>query len=451
MRKYLSIIILALIIGGLIYIYPNFEWSAPVVDIKLESDKVGVKPFNIEIRDKGKGLKSVSVVLAHEKGETVLVDKTYPEGIKGDNLEITLDPKESGIKGGPSVLRVTAVDGSKFNFLSGNKTRVTKNITLDLTPPKVDVISTEHYVNHGGSGLVVYKASEDTIKSGIQVGDYFFPGYKGYFPDENVYLGFFAYPYDLEQGAKIAIVAQDGTGNAKTKGLFYRIRDINYRKSDIKISEWFIDNVIVPLAGDSAGADNKELFLEVNNKLRKENDKKIREVGTNTKDELRWQGAFSQLSNSQVEANFADERTYIYKEEPIDKQYHLGYDLAVTKRYPIEAANNGVVVYADELGIYGNTVILDHGMGIATLYGHMSSIDVSVGDEVKKKDIMGRTGQTGLAAGDHLHYGVYINGVAVRPVEWWDGKWIKDNIINKIENAQAEFGDQGGEGSQSEN
>jgi len=202
MRKYLSIIILALIIGGLIYIYPNFEWSAPVVDIKLESDKVGVKPFNIEIRDKGKGLKSVSVVLAHEKGETVLVDKTYPEGIKGDNLEITLDPKESGIKGGPSVLRVTAVDGSKFNFLSGNKTRVTKNITLDLTPPKVDVISTEHYVNHGGSGLVVYKASEDTIKSGIQVGDYFFPGYKGYFPDENVYLGLFAYPYDLEQGAK---------------------------------------------------------------------------------------------------------------------------------------------------------------------------------------------------------------------------------------------------------
>src|SRR4026209_2825847 len=126
-----------------------------------------------------------------------------------------------------------------------------------------------------------------------------------------------------------------------------------------------------------------------------------------------WKGAFSQLSNSKVEANFADERTYTYNNEPIDNALHLGYDLSVTKQYPAEAANSGTVAFTGDLGIYGNTVILDHGLGLFTLYSHLSSIDVKPGDSVKQRDILGKTGETGLAAGDHLHYGVYLNGVAV--------------------------------------
>ncbi len=173
--------------------------------------------------------------------------------------------------------------------------------------------------------------------------------------------------------------------------------------------------------------------------MRTKNNALIEEIATKSENDMMWEGAFRQLSNSKVEANFADERTYILNGEPIDKQYHLGYDLAVTKRYPIEAANNGVVVYADDLGIYGNTVMIDHGMGVLTLYSHMSTIDVNVGDQVKKNDIIGRTGETGLAAGDHLHYGIYINGVAVRPIEWWDKKWIDDNVITKINQASGEF------------
>jgi murein DD-endopeptidase MepM/ murein hydrolase activator NlpD len=133
-----------------------------------------------------------------------------------------------------------------------------------------------------------------------------------------------------------------------------------------------------------------------------------------------------------VEANFADERTYTYNREAIDKAYHLGYDLSVTKRYPVEAANSGTVAFAGDLGIYGNTVILDHGLGLFTLYSHLSSIDVKEGDKIEQRKVLGRTGETGLAGGDHLHYGVYLHGVAVLPVEWWDAKWIKDNIEPKL-------------------
>ena len=145
-----------------------------------------------------------------------------------------------------------------------------------------------------------------------------------------------------------------------------------------------------------------------------------------------WNVAFRQLSNSKVEANFADARTYTYKDEVIDKAYHLGYDLSVTKHYPAEAANSGVVAFVGDLGIYGNTVIIDHGLGLFTLYSHLSSMDVKAGDQIKQGQPIGKTGETGLAAGDHLHFGIYLHGVPVLPVEWWDQKWIDDNVRPKL-------------------
>ena len=440
MKRFFYVVIFILIIAGLVYFYPEIEWSSPEVRIDLESEHVGARPFNIDVSDKGKGLKNVKVILSGDHGESILVNKNYPEGVKADKIEVKLDPKKLGIKGGAAELKVFAEDRSRIKIFAGNKTKVEKKVNLDLVPPKLDVISTDQYLNHGGSGLVVYRTSPDTVVSGVHVGDYFFPGYNANLKDENVYLAFFAYPYDIEPKEKIVVVAEDAAGNEKSAGLFYTLRNVNYRKSDINISENFVENVMVPILDeDVSDLSHKEIFLKVNNEMRTKNNALIEDIATKSEKEMMWEGAFRQLSNSKVEANFADERTYILNGEPIDKQYHLGYDLAVTKRYPIEAANHGVVVYADDLGIYGNAVMIDHGMGVLTLYSHMSTIDVNVGDQINKNDIIGRTGETGLAAGDHLHYGIYINGVAVRPIEWWDNKWINDNVTAKINQASGEF------------
>jgi len=97
-----------------------------------------------------------------------------------------------------------------------------------------------------------------------------------------------------------------------------------------------------------------------------------------------------------------------------------------------------VVAFTGDLGLYGNAVIIDHGLGLFTLYGHMSQIDVKVGDAVAKRAILGNTGETGFAGGDHLHFGVYLDGVAVLPVEWWDAKWITDNVTPKLEGRGSE-------------
>jgi murein DD-endopeptidase MepM/ murein hydrolase activator NlpD len=440
-KRFFYFIVIVLFVGALIYIYPEIEWHPPQVDIKLASDYVGLKPFVVQIKDKGKGLKKVTISLKDESGESTLVDKTYDSPVKEDSFTIELNPKEMGIKDGPAELVVSAEDRSHIKLFRGNKTDVVKKIKIDLVPPKAEIVSGDQYINHGGSGLVIYKTSEDVERSGVEVGDYFFPGHSGYFEDKNIYLAFFAFPYSLSPGDSISLIAEDAAGNTKTVNIPHNLKNVLYRKSDIKVSDNFIQEKMASILGEDLSKDQdlKAIFLKVNRDLRKKNNDEIKKIGEKTSEKILWNGEFHQLTNSQVEANFADDRTYFFNGEPIDEQYHLGYDLAVTKRYPVEVANDGVVVFAGDLGIYGNTVIVDHGMGISTLYGHLSSIDVNVDDVVKKKQILGKTGETGLAAGDHLHYGVYVNGVPVRPIEWWDQKWINDNILKKVKEAEAEF------------
>ena len=272
--------------------------------------------------------------------------------------------------------------------------------------------------------------------SGVRLGTHYFPGFQGQVKGHpDYFIDFFAHAYDVPPGAKAMLVATDKAGNTREMPLAYELKDVKYRKSTIAISDNFLQNKMAPLLSDAGARKGtpKEIFLAVNHTLRKENEDKIAAITSKTTPSILWKGAFSQLSNSKVEANFADSRTYTYNGEPIDTAFHLGYDLSVTKHYPIEASNSGRVAFAGDLGIYGNAVILDHGLGLFTLYGHMSSIDVKAGDSVQQRQILGKTGETGLAAGDHLHFGVYLDGVAVLPVEWWDPKWVNDNITAKLE------------------
>jgi murein DD-endopeptidase MepM/ murein hydrolase activator NlpD len=131
-------------------------------------------------------------------------------------------------------------------------------------------------------------------------------------------------------------------------------------------------------------------------------------------------------------AQFADQRTYLYNGQAIDTQTHLGVDIASTAQAPIRAANRGRVVFAEYLGIYGNMIILDHGQGIASLYSHLSTIETTVGTLVEKDQQIGRSGASGMAGGDHLHFSMLVHGLFVTPVEWWDQHWIDVNIKNAL-------------------
>jgi len=435
----LLIVVAGLAVGGY-YFAPRFEREAPQISLTPDSDVLGVAPLEIVVRDQGMGLKSVTATLSAAGTEHSLAAEQFAQPV--GEKKITLAPsKIGGLKEGPAVLRISARDGSLWGFFKGNETVVQKNLTIDLTPPTLQLVADDRYINFGGVGAIVYKPSPDTVTSGVKIGDYFFPGTKGQIKDQpESFFVLFAHPYNVPPSAKAVLVATDKAGNTREMPLVYELKNVNYKKSTIALTDSFLQSKVLPLVKDADARQGavKDVFVAVNKKLRNENEDKITEITRKSTAPILWSGAFAQLSNSKVEANFADQRTYTYNKEPVDTAYHVGYDLSVTKHYPVEAANNGRVAFTVDLGIYVNTVILDHGLGLYTLYSHLSAIDVKEGDSIKQRQILGKTGETGLAGGDHLHFGVYLDGVAVLPVEWWDAKWIRDNIEPKLEGRSGE-------------
>ena len=317
-----------------------------------------------------------------------------------------------------------------------------RDVQVRLEPPRVQVLSTFHYVNQGGAELVVYRATPSDVESGVRVGDQTYPGFPGGsvgIKDESTRVAFFALLHDQDPNAAMTVFARDAAGNEATASIDHRVFPKPFARSRIEITDKFLQQVVPAIAATTpdmqlptAPGDLVASFVRINRELRARNGQTLVDLSTKTAAQMLWKDAFQPLGNAQVEAKFADSRTYVHQDKDIDHQTHLGFDLAVTAHIPVVAANRGVVLYASDLGIYGNCVVIDHGLGVQSLYGHLSSIDVKVGDTVEKGQTMGRSGMTGLAAGDHLHFTMLVHGRAVNPVEWWDSKWMQDRVLRKI-------------------
>jgi murein DD-endopeptidase MepM/ murein hydrolase activator NlpD len=350
------------------------------------------------------------------------------------------------LQSGAARLVVTATRPSLLN-LRTLSTTATKDFQVRLEPPRLSVLSTKHYVNHGGSEMVVYRATPAEITSGVRVGDLEYPGFPASGAgmagaDPAVKVAFFALLHDQPIDAPIAAFARDEAGNEAKASFVDNVFPKPFKKSRIEIDDKFMNRVVPDILEHSPelkmtapAQDSPEMlaaFLKVNGDLRKINADQIAAMALKTSPARLWEGPFVQLGNSQVEASFADRRTYIYKGKEIDQQTHLGFDLAVTEHVPVAAANSGTVLNASWLGIYGNCVIIDHGMGVQSLYGHLMSFDVKVGDKVSRGQTIGRSDSTGLAGGDHLHFTMLVGGRMVTPVEWWDSHWIADRVERKL-------------------
>jgi murein DD-endopeptidase MepM/ murein hydrolase activator NlpD len=347
------------------------------------------------------------------------------------------------LESGPATI---VVEASRRSFL-GLRTlssRVTKEFQVRLEPPRLAVVSTHHYVNHGGAEAVVYRASPSDVASGVRVGEVEYPGYPAADAgvsgaDPELKVAFFALLHDQDLATPIALFARDEAGNESTAAFVDGVFPKPFRRSRIALDDLFLARVVPEILAHApdlkekvGGPDLLPAFLAINNDLREANAEQIEQVASDTSKSRLWDGGFIQLDNSKVEASFADHRTYLYAGREIDQQVHLGFDLAVTAAVPIVAANAGRVTHAGWLGIYGNSVILDHGLGVASLYAHLSSLDVARGDRVARGQAIGRSGMTGLAGGDHLHFTMLVGGRPVNPVEWWDPRWIEDRVERKL-------------------
>ncbi len=297
-------------------------------------------------------------------------------------------------------------------------------------PPKLAVDDFQHYINQGGCELAVGTISGYWTEAGVRAGQYSFrtfplPGSK---TQERFSL--FAFPWDLPADTAPVFFARNPGAESKVRFL-YKVFPKKFRSRDLEIDDAFLEKVVNQIDPSGSG-DLLARFLRINGDMRRKNNQTLADLRLKTADHFLWNGPFLQLANSKVESQFADKRSYIYKGKKVDEQVHLGFDLSVTKHVAVAAANDGQVVYAADLGIYGNCVVVDHGYGLQSIYGHLSAIEVKPGEMVKKGQSLGRSGSTGLAGGDHLHFSMQVDGVQVNPVEWWDDHWIHDRIRSKL-------------------
>jgi murein DD-endopeptidase MepM/ murein hydrolase activator NlpD len=442
------ILILVVLVLGVVLGVKVLSSAAPSIQLQGQVKGIGENtPLVIKVTDTDHRLRRIQVTLQQGERTFVVTESNLDTppwwkfwsraGRKEAELRTHVGRKQiPELQEGRATLRITATNDSWGRFFRGGMSEVHLDLPVDFTPPEVQVLSFPHYVNLGGSELVVFKVSEGTAEAGVQVGDYFFPSWplKESLPETRLCL--FAFPYNIDPKTPARILARDEVGNEALANFTYRVFPKTFTKDTINITDDFIARVVPPIIRQSPEIADQgsplRNFLLVNGRLRQINAQQLVELAKKTSPTFLWTEPFVQLGNSKVEAAFADRRTYLYNGQVIDHQDHLGFDLAVTEHIPVVAANDGTVIHAGNLGIYGNAILLDHGCGLQSLYGHLSSIDVKVGESVKRGQVMGRSGQTGLAAGDHLHFTMLLDGIPVNPVEWWDAHWIHDRIEAKL-------------------
>jgi murein DD-endopeptidase MepM/ murein hydrolase activator NlpD len=425
------ILVLILVGSGIAYLFLR-DHAAPSLTLTPASGPVSLKRTPVlRIEDDGAGLKDLLVNVSQEGKVTELLRTTFERGTS--KREIPLPLNKLKLKNGPFSVNVQAGD----HAVLGNAVEQSFALEFDTRPPVVSVLTTAHNFNQGGAGLVLYRVSEDTERNGVQLGERFFPGF---LQEEGFYACLIPFPYDMTRSDFVPrILAVDKAGNERTAGFYYHTNARPARQDRINLSDRFLANKmpdfqhLFPETTDPA-----QLFLKVNRELRARNRAKLKELAEQSADRPLWQGAFLRLPNAAMRADFADRRHYYLNGRRIDRQTHLGIDLASVANAPVPAANSGTVIFADDYGIYGQCIILDHGLGLQTLYAHLSSMDVAVGDQVKKGQNLGRTGTTGMAGGDHLHYGVILAGQPINPREWWDATWLKHNFLDKWAHASGQ-------------
>ena len=429
---YLSVVLLVVI--SLVLFTPYFEVFKPDIRFVGPVDRVGqVKTVTINVSDPDSGLRHVGVSIAQHGIAYTLASLDFPEqGTNHKSFAVEVNPRSLKLHDGEALITVTAADHSLF----GNTARLEQRVVIDQVPPQISLLSSYHNISPGGSCLAVYSVSKETEKSGIAVGGDFFPGYPAVSGDNKVYLAFFPVPLNPDKGSlRISVYARDPAGNEATALVPYHLKPRRFRSDSVEVSDAFLSKVVLDFQQQNPSLRGKspvETFVYINETLREENSKAIQAVCTKTSAVRLWQGPFLRMKEAAPMALFGDRRTYTHHRQKIGESIHLGVDLASTAHAPIEAANSGVVVFSGNLGIYGNTVVIDHGLGIFSLYAHMSELKAVEGRQVAKGDVIGTSGESGFAGGDHLHFSILVGGRFVDPVEWWDPHWITDNVEKKL-------------------
>ncbi|MBV9611029.1 MAG: M23 family metallopeptidase [Acidobacteriaceae bacterium] len=428
---------LAIVVALIVIVFAFVWFSGKHVDLKLVQavPAIGIDtPVRVEA-DGPHGVKSF-VASLEQDGQSQTIYEDHTKSKQTSRIySFTAGKKQAAfLKEGPARLVLKA----QSNDMRGEATNVSEDVQVVLRPPGISADGLQHYINQGGAELVMLDLSGNWSDAGVRVANYSagtfpMPGQNDNSPHR---FSLFPYPWDVSPSVVPVAFARNAAGTEVTTSFWTKVFPKKFKETNIELTDDKMQRVVNDIDPQGTGSV-LERFLRLNREMRRANAQQIYNLRTNTEKRILWSGAFIPVKGAR-ESFFADKRSYMYNGRKVDEQVHLGYDLAQTLHTPVKAANSGKIIYADRLGLYGNCVIIDHGYSLESLYGHMSSIGVKVGDMVQKEQQIGVSGQTGMAFGDHVHFSMMIAGYQVDPKEWWDEHWIHDRILSKIGSAQAE-------------
>lgn len=426
---YVFFVILICVMAGGTYLLVQ-DTQGPEISLSPDTNRTsGKQQLTVTATDKESNIKSISVSIRRDSLGKNLFTKTFDVEAKTQSVTFTL--AEAQLSDGAFELEVKGTDTSFAGFGRGNSATRIVGMVYDTTPPRISIRTMPPYIKRGGSAVIAFTSNKDLLKAGVKVNDYYFPAYKQ--PNDE-YICFFAFPYALTiQEYSPQLLAEDKAGNVAVVRPSFYPQNRTFKADKIELGDNFINSKDQEFMADVPGDMTPlQRFLGMNRDVRAANAAKLLEIGIKSGPVMKWEGSFLQLPRSAKRADFAEARTYMYNGQEVDHQVHEGLDLAELQQSPVPAANAGTITYAGHLGIHGNMVAIDHGLGVTSIYSHLSAISVNVGDEVSKGQIIGNTGATGMAGGDHLHFTMLISGVPVYPQEWLDPHWITDNIITRL-------------------
>ena len=428
MRKVIIIVAAAVLVSMLVVV---LRFPPPAVHLMSPVTALGpATPITVHVRSRH-GVRRVAAFVEQKGAHYQVWQESQPSA-----LTDTMWSFAAGAKTTPQLQdgKAKFIVEASSNDLLRRTGRWQSEITVVTRPPSLSADSDQHYLYLGMADLATFTVSGTWTQAGVRVGDQEFRGW--HMPSgQPGMFSLYAFAWNMPPGTVPVVFASNGTGSDVTSPLviqFPKREQPKYVTHDLQVSDAFLQKVVSELDPSGAG-DPIERFVRVNSEMRRSNNQTLSDLRLKTADKFLWSHPFIRQAHSQAEASFAEVRNYIYQGKKIDQQVHLGYDLAVTQNIGVEASNDGKVVYAAPLGIYGNCIVLDHGYGLQSIYGHLSRIDVHDGDMVKQGQVMGLSGQTGMAGGDHIHFAMQLDGVQIDPKEWWDPHWIKDHIAKRVE------------------
>ena len=437
-------ILVVIVLGafGFMGFSPTFEREDPRVTLSHEGYWNFKDPIHVNVEDSS-GLKSFKATISTPHDEWVVVEENAPshETKKAYNI---LPPKGvRRVEAASVTLKIEATDNSLWGLFMGNTYKEEFTLVIDQHQPVLAIVANSYKIQKGGSAIVIFKAQDPHLKS-LKIETNFGKTFIAQpFMKEGYYASLVAWPVQ-EETFSATVVARDQAGNEARSAVPLRLKDHAYRVSNIELSDAFLDGKIAELANtydQTAGVDDRlEQFRIINEKVRADNEKIIHDITSKVSKNMISEFSpqpFYPLVNGQKVADFGDHRIYSYKgQQNVSSAYHMGLDLASVAMGAITTSNAGKVVFSQPNGIYGNLPIIDHGFGLYTLYGHCSEVHVQEGDNAAAAQQIAKTGLSGYAMGDHLHFGILVQGIEVRPEEWMDTKWIVDNITSVIESAK---------------